>query len=251
LGRHIITFIIFFFILISNAFAVSADSLFVLGNDFYEAKEYDSAITEYQKLLKDNYHSAELYFNLGNCYYKKGDLGYAILNYLRAQRLDPTDDDIKANLAFARQFMPTRLEGVKINPVSEFFDTLVSPITLDSAAWISSILFIILLLYLSLVVYLQMRGGLVKLISISLLILFVVVAGLTTYKFRREYVTKTGVIVAENTKILSSPANDGEVEFIGNFGLVFTVEKSVEDYYLVIFENKRKGWIKKADVELI
>nr|MBN2276756.1 tetratricopeptide repeat protein [candidate division Zixibacteria bacterium] len=246
--------ILFFIILLLNAVAVSADqpdSLFASGNGYYQAEQFDSALAIYQRLEKKNYSSAELFFNIGNCYFKKGDLGYAILYYLRAERLQPNDDDIQANLDFARQFMPTRLEGVKINPVSEFMKTLVKPVTLDTAAWISSLLFILMIFSLIIIVYFQMRGSAVKITAISLVVMFIIGAGLTTYKFRSEYLEQTGVIVAQEPRILSAPTDNGELEFNGNFGLTFIVEKSVEDYYLVIFENKRKGWIKREDVELL
>ena len=96
------------------------DSLFSSASNHFEQKEYDLALEEYVAVADMGYESAALYFNIGNCYFKQGQLGYAILYYLRAKKLNPNDDDINANLAFARQFMPTRLEGVKVNPVTEF-----------------------------------------------------------------------------------------------------------------------------------
>jgi hypothetical protein len=75
--------------------------------------------------------------------------------------------------------------------------------------------------------------------------------GMTTYKYRIEYLTRTGVIVSEEARVFSAPAEDSDVEFVGAFGLTFEVGKRLDDYYLVIFENKRKGWIRKDDIGII
>jgi len=231
--------------------ASDLDSLIQQANQHFEDKDYDKALELYTDLSHRGYESASLFFNIGNCYFKKGELGYAVLFYLRAKRLDPNDDDINANLDFARQFMPTQMEGVEINPVTQFFGMLTAPFTLDILAWLSSIMFIILILFLSAFIYFQLNGLGTKLIIYFLLGLFVISAGLTTYKYRHEYMTRRGVIVTDEAKVFSAPTADGDLEFVGAFGLTFDIGREADDYYLVIFDNKRKGWIKKEFVEII
>jgi len=251
LRKSLIILALALLVLSSRAFTLDVDSLFLQANKHFEDKEYDLALDGYLKLEEAQYASASLYFNIGNCYFKEGRLGYAVLYYLRARRLNPNDDDINANLAFARQFMPTRLEGVKINPVTAFFDTVVAPFTLEILAWLTSILFVILMLFLSAVTYMQFRGLLVKITLYFLLVFLIASSGMTTYKYRTEYLTERGVIVAEEARIYSAPTEDSDLEFAGAFGLIFEIDKATDDYYLVIFENKRKGWIKKESVEII
>jgi len=235
----------------SNLSASDTEAIFSQANEFYESKEYDSALINYSQLEKLGYHSAPLYFNMGNCYFKQGELGYAILQYLRAQRIDPNDDDINTNLAFARQFVPTQMEGVKFNPITQFFDMIVAPFTLDSIGWIASVLFIVFVLFLSAVIYFQWHSFYVRITAYALIVLLIAAAGMTTYKYRTEYLTEKGVIVADETQVYSAPADDSDLEFVGGFGLTFEIESSSGDYYKVIFENKRKGWVKKAGVEVI
>jgi hypothetical protein len=91
----------------------------------------------------------------------------------------------------------------------------------------------------------------VKIIITVMIVLLAVAGGLTTYKYRTDYVTSRGVIVADEARVFSGPGEDNDLEFTGVFGLTFEVEKSASDYYLVIFENKRKGWIKKDKVAII
>jgi hypothetical protein len=73
------------------------------GNRLAAAGNYDEAIQVYEQLLDQDVHDSALFYNLGNAYYLKGDLGRAILNYQRAAQLAPRDGDIKANLDLARQ----------------------------------------------------------------------------------------------------------------------------------------------------
>ncbi len=231
--------------------AQTTDSLFAAGNDAYLNKDYETALNAYAQLESQGLGSAPLFFNIGNCHFKSGRPGYAILYYLRARKLDPFDADIQTNLEFARQFMPTRLEGVVINPVSSFMSGLVGPFTLNTLAWISSLLFIVFILTWSLRIYLRQAALWNKIALITLFCLVVVFSGLTTYKYRTEFIARKGVIVADEARIYSGPGEDNDVEFVGGFGLEFELEKENGDYYLVIFENQRKGWILKEMAALI
>jgi tetratricopeptide (TPR) repeat protein len=228
-----------------------ADSTFAATNQSYQDMDYESALNGYLSLEKEGYQSASLYYNIGNCYFKMGELGYAILYYLRAKRLDPVDDDINANLAFARQFMPTRLEGVEINPVTEFMGTVTEPLTMNEAAWIWSALFIVFFLFISAAIYFRLSGLAAKVTGYCLFALLIAASGATAYKYRNEYLTKRAVIVSDETNIYSAPSDESDLEFVGAFGLTVEIDKSADKYFLVIFENKRRGWIKKDDVRII
>jgi hypothetical protein len=73
------------------------------GNRLVAAGNYDEAIQVYEQLVAQDVHDSALFYNLGNAYYYRGDLGRAILNYERAAQLAPRDADIQANLALARE----------------------------------------------------------------------------------------------------------------------------------------------------
>jgi tetratricopeptide (TPR) repeat protein len=237
--------------MVSSAQALNADSVFVAAGENYEKQLYPEALADYISLEDAGVASAAVYYNIGNCYFELGELGYAILYYLRAQKLDPGDEDIANNLAFARQYMSTTLEGVEINPVTEFFDGLVQPFRLNTMAWIASVLFILLILFYTAVVYFGFGGIVIRWSGYTIIVLLLMAAGLTTYKYRTDYLKQEGVIVASEAKIYSGPDESHDLEFTGSFGLVFEVERREDNYYLVMFENKRKGWINKDLVELI
>ena len=78
------------------------------ADDAYEMKHYDKAISIYEALIKEEGATKQLYYNLGNAYFRANEIGKSILNYERALRLDPTDEDAKANLEFALRDLKRR-----------------------------------------------------------------------------------------------------------------------------------------------
>src|SRR4051812_4383220 len=105
--KYLIVFILCFPLLIM---ADDSQSLFNKGNTFYQKEEYDKAIEQYDKLLKQGYESSELYYNLGNSYYKTGNIPSSILNYERALKLSPSDEDIILNLKLANLKIIDKIE---------------------------------------------------------------------------------------------------------------------------------------------
>ena len=116
----------------------TTEELFASGNNAYGNRLYDSAVLYYTAALKTGNESAALYFNLGNAWFKSGDLGRTMVNYLKAERLDPSDDDIRHNLEFASQFSTVQMEGVELNPITSFVNAVVGPYRLATWAWARS-----------------------------------------------------------------------------------------------------------------
>jgi len=101
---------ILFFLPEARADIESATALFQKGNESYEEGNFDQAIEEYQKVLDQGIRNSKVFYNLGNAYFRKNQLGKAILNYRRALSLDPRDEDSIANLRFAKLFTLDKIE---------------------------------------------------------------------------------------------------------------------------------------------
>jgi len=230
---------------LSVGVAASNESDFDAANGFFRDKDYDRAIELYESIVSRGMESAPLYFNLGNAYFRNGDLGHAVLYYMKARKLEPADDDILANLEFARQYTNIQMEGVRLNPLTSFFESLVGTYHLNTLAWVSSGIFILFLILLSLRFGLGIRNSELRIGVTTILILLVIFSWLTTFKYRHDYLTERAVIIADECPVTTGPSEQSDIELEAAPGLVVEILSESGDYYNVLFENKRRGWIKK------
>ena len=93
----------------ASAQSSSGMDLMARANESYERGEYVEAAQQYEALTDRGYSDAAIYFNLGNAYLQSGDLGRAVLSYLRARELSPRDPDVEANLELARDMTVDRI----------------------------------------------------------------------------------------------------------------------------------------------
>ena len=109
-------------LLIQNlAFAqASMESLFKQGNSAYNKAEYQKAISLYEQTLKMGQFSAELYYNLGNAYYKLNNIAESIYYFEKAKQLDPNDEDIIINSNFAKNMTIDAIEKLPESQIVTF-----------------------------------------------------------------------------------------------------------------------------------
>jgi tetratricopeptide (TPR) repeat protein len=86
------------------------EGTFQQANQRYQADDFAGALEAYEAILGSGFTSADLFYNLGNAYFKTGNLGRSILNYERALRLRPRDPDAQANLELARSLTADDIE---------------------------------------------------------------------------------------------------------------------------------------------
>lgn len=91
--------------------AASPSEMMAEANSLYNRGEYAGAVQQYEAIIGLGYRDAAVHYNLGNAYLKSGDLGRAILNYLRAEEKSPRDPDVATNLELARGRTVDRLEA--------------------------------------------------------------------------------------------------------------------------------------------
>jgi len=233
-----------FAMLLSSAVRAQTEE-FTAANKFYEEKDYPSAIRLYLGVLNRHGESAALYLNLGNAYFKAGDLGHAVLYYTRAKRLAPTDEDIAHNLEFARQFSRVRMEGVQLNPINAFLRSIVDPYQLDSMAWLTGALFIVFMLFLTIRFGLGVVSPVARIGATVALVFLFVLGGLTSFKYRTDFLTRWAVIIADECPVRTGASEQSDMELQGAPGLIVEIMSETSDYYNVLFENKRRGWVKK------
>ena len=137
---------IFLILCSTNVFA-QKEALTDSAKNAYAASEFEQAVQYYESILETGFESAELYFNLGNAYYKANKLTDAIINYERALLLDPGDEDIQFNLDVARNYVVDKIEVLPRLFIYDWIDSIINLFSSDTWAKISVVSFIFLLIF--------------------------------------------------------------------------------------------------------
>lgn len=219
----------------------------------YAQEHYQQAIADYEALLKSGV-SADLYYNLGNAYYRTDNITKAILNYERALLLSPGDDDIRFNLQMARSKTID-----KITPQSEMFfvtwyHSLVNLMSVD--AWARTALFTLAIAIVLVLLYLfSDRMWLRKLGFFGALALVIVflLSNLFAFQQKHKLTHRTGAIVITSAAaVKSTPSKNGTDLFILHEGTCVTMtDQSMREWKEIRMADGRKGWIETRQIETI
>lgn len=219
----------------------------------YQKGNYQQSIRDYEEILK-NGESAEIYFNLGNAYYRTDNITKAVLNYERARLLSPGDDDINFNLQFARSKTID-----KITPESEMFfvtwyKSLVNFTSVDNWAK-TGILCIVMALLLVLLYLFGPQLMLRKIGFFGGLAFFVIflLSNLFAFQQKQALDNRTGaIIISPSVNIKKTPAKNSADQFVLHEGTrVDIIDKGMTDWRCIRVGDGREGWIETKAIEEI
>ncbi len=217
------------------------------ANRLYQGGEFQKAIDSYLKVVAAGVENPVLYYNLGNSYFKTGRLGYAIAMYHRALKLDPRNDDIKANLAFAQQFRVDNITQDEINPIWNWYKGIILHYTSNEWTVAASVVLVLFLALFAFRIWTGSRSSLVKGLLIASFAIFVVVATCCGTSIHFNCGATRGAIVVPEVSIKAGPGSDFDEQFIAHEGLTFLIMKQESGWYQGIFDNRLKGWIRVSD----
>jgi tetratricopeptide (TPR) repeat protein len=253
--------------------AATPQSLFAAGNAAYEAGAYADAVDRYQQVAAAGIVHADLYYNLGNAYFKTGDLGRAVLWYERALRLTPRGDDVSANLAMVRsmlrdqQLVPAR-GGVRDAALAWHRRLTAGESVVVACAFYA--LFSIAALCL---VFRRTRGvrsvyrvaswvsparlfGLTMtqdfLLGMAATALVALAFATSAYaKVRDARAHVRGVVVTGEASVFSGPSEDATIQFKIHEGTIVSVRDGRAGWVRVDLPGDLSGWVEAATVERI
>jgi len=239
-----------------NAIAATAKSpkeRFNLGNQLYDAGQFDQAIKTYETIVDLGYSSAMVYFNLGNAYYKNGNIPKAILNYERAQLIDPNDKDIAFNIALCNQFVVDKIEALPRPFFIGWFHNLVNSQGADG--WARTGLFSFLLLIGLALVFVLIASPVLKKISfwagILLLLLTLSSWGFASRQKEKANHPNAAIVFSPTVTVKASPDESGTALFVIHQGLKVSILENLGSWYKIQLLDGNVGWVKKEILELI
>jgi tetratricopeptide (TPR) repeat protein len=219
----------------------------------YASRRYADAVTYYETAIRKFGKSAELHYNLGNAYFKSNHLAPAILNYERALRLDPGDEDARANLVFCQ----TRIVD-QITPVGEFllvrwYNSLGLITGSNGWSWVSIIAF--LFFSVSLAAFFLARKRWIKKVGFYLGILTLLVC---CFAFNYAYQAKQrltnsdeAILFTLSVTAKSSPDQSGNDLFVLHEGIKVKIRSVVGNWSEIELADGNIGWLQNKDIVLI
>ena len=260
--RHI-TYLLAIIGLILPAFAGNAASLIERADSAYTADDFASAVSLYNEAIDTEGSSSMLFYNLGNAYYRMGNLGKAIVNYERALRLDPTNRDARENLEFVNSKITDQI-GDSGTFLSNTADTVVAAAHPDTWGYIALASFILMLGAIALYAF----AGNVAVRKIGffggfILLVVTVVTNIFAFKGAAKAQSHTTAIVVEPSTILSTsprqPKDRTEEAFLLHEGTKVEILDSVavpadttgRKWYDVSVDNTHRAWISSDAIEKI
>ena len=241
-------------ILLAAAPAGAQSAFFDEGNRLYQAGDFEGALDRYRRILDEGLESGELYYNIGNAHFRLGELAPAILNYERARRLMPGDDDLLANLALARsmtadditprpRFWLFRAAGWWVGLLPR-----AALIWLVALAWVTAIAG-------AAVVVLRPGPGLAAWARRAALAAAAVTLVFGVNLVVRELglgAVEEAIVMAEEAQVQSAPSDDPALQiFLVHAGTKVAVDRRADDWVEIVLEDGAVGWMRAAQLEPI
>jgi tetratricopeptide (TPR) repeat protein len=232
-----------------SAQAQNPQVLFDQANSAYAKGDYAQAIDLYENILKSGVISGEVYFNLGNAYFKSDRIGYAILYYEKAKKYLDGDPSLDHNLKLARMRIVDQIDEIPVIFIEQWWRELIHLFPINTYLWLCLAFFTLLMLFLIVKIYLH-RSWLKNLIWM-ILILFLLTVVCTTSQIYEFETTKFGIILDEKISVVSEPGLSGKEVFILHEGTKVEVKRQLDDWLEITIPDGKTGWVKKSDLDII
>lgn len=220
----------------------------------YAKEDFQTAARLYTQLLDSCGSSAQLFYNLGNCYYRQDSIARAILCYERARLLDPSDDDIRMNLEMARAKTVDRVMPASEMFFASLFHRLVLSMSLQTWAWLGILTFILMLAALAAYIFLPTLTGKKVGFTVAVVsLLFCLFANIAAYQQLHKLEDRdNAVIMSSSVVVKSTPSQSGTDLFILHEGTrVEIVDDTMKEWVEIVMSDGKEGWIQRADIEVI
>jgi len=237
-------YVLIIILIVSSAFCDKVDDLFNKGNEAMVAEDYSEAIKIYESILNIGYESSELYYNLGNGYFRLELIGNSIWAYMNALDMAPRDRDIIYNLSIVKMQTIDRVEMPETFIFLKIYRAIKLFFTVYEWFLLGGMLLILYSLWYTGIKHGFVRGKALEIISSLLISLVMIVHIIAMDCFLEKHKRKTAVVISNGIDAYSGP-------FYGNNSLVFQINEGSlvdvlneqKDWAEVVLVDGKKGWI--------
>jgi len=242
-------------LLLFTGFNVSADEQTDIdkANKAYMAGFYENSISIYEKIISDGMVSPELYYNLGNAYFKNNNLPPAILNYERALKLSPGDEDIIYNLGVANSRIVDKIDVLPELFYLRWWKSMKTWFSPDGWTLMGigsfSLLFVLAALFL---LSRSVSGRKVFFATGVLILIINIISGIIAFQtYNESRLQNTAIVFTPTLPVKSSPDESSIDLFVIHEGLKVTIIDKLGDWNEIRIVNGSKGWVKATNLKPI
>ena len=241
--------ILFIFLLTTQVFF--AQNGFEKGNALYQKGNYKDAITAYESVLDSKKQSAELYFNLGNCYYKLNKVAPSIYNYEKALVLNPSDVEIQNNLKFAHKLQIDEIKEMPKVGFAKLIRDFTGHFHYNTWAWISvSFSFLFLLFFLGYYFSQITVSKRIFFFGMFIVVFLILISVLSAIFEKNNYETeKPAIVFAEVVAVKSEPKTSSSDVLVLHEGTKVFVLEVLDNWKKIQLTDGTEGWIENNAIK--
>ena len=232
---------------------INLESIFSQANELYNKGSYIEAINNYKEIIKNDFHSAELYYNLGNAYYRLDSIASSVYYYEKALQLNPNDRDIIDNLELVNKTLVDEIDPITPPLIESILKSLSNIFYFETWGYIS-IFFSFLIVALFLSYYFANSSRIKRLTFVllcisSILMLASLINGNKGYDnyVNNEY----AIIYSYETDLKTEPNFRSETLFMLHEGTKVQVIENYNNWIKVRLVNGQIGYIQLIDVKIL
>ena len=234
-------------------FAQAPDKLFSKANNFYQKGEYSKAIELYSSIENEELASDNLYFNLGNCYYKLNKVAPSIYYYEKALKINPIHEDALYNLAFAKRMTIDVIEDLPKTVLQKFSKNVIQKLPFDTwaiiavvASFLASFLFLM---------YHFSYSSRKKLFYFNTSIIAVFILIISTFfafqNYKKVQNNRAAIIFVDKVEIKNAPSTSSEEVFELHEGTKVLILDELDNWKKIKISDGKIGWIYADDLKEI
>ena len=238
-----------FFLTLGMVYSQNVDSLFSSGNDSYNKNQFDVSVSAYENILSQGFYSADLYYNLGNAYYRLEDFANARWSYEMGINIDPRNKDMIHNLMLTKKKIPNTIETPD-SQILNLINNFLTSFTYGDFVLFSSIM---LLLYsICFIIYRIMPSKPIVVSYYVFIVLFFIGTSFSVIKFLWERNNNFGIILNNETELYSAPFLNENIRISIFFsGNKVKIEQTTDKWIEISSIDGRKGWIRLEDIRTL
>ena len=246
------SFLLLVIIFSVNCFAqTEAEVAIQRGNTHYQNEDYSGAIDAYNSVIELGYESAALHYNIGNSYFRLGNIGRAILNYEKALKIDPNDEDVIYNLKIAEARTVDKIKSVPKLFIIEWWEILLAGFSVSG--WSTLFIFLYLIFLTLIAFYFMSKSAQIQKLSfylgtINLGVIFIVII-LFVSSYSKETNSTYGILLDESISAKQSPNIESTDAFLIHEGVKFEIEEKFNNWAKIKLADGKVGWLPQSSFE--